>query len=139
MSFFYPNEAAVLGAARLGRRGIVPGSRPRGFALARDPWPARRTRRVENIDFHGVPRPSSPSPEGYVKTRYLLQSFPLSKMICGWISGSDKICTHMNRLRRSLAVVRNPRAVLWQIIMWATAAVLPAPPVLLVLAARGST
>ena len=45
----------------------------------------------------------------------------------------------MTRLRRSLAVVRNPRAVLWQIIMWATAAVLPAPPVLLVLAARGST
>ena len=75
MSFFYPNEAAVLGAARLGRRGIGPGSRPRGFALARDPWPARRPRKVEKIEsVSRVPRPARPSTEGYVKTHYLRQS-----------------------------------------------------------------
>ena len=42
--------SAILGSARLGRRGISPGSRPRGLALTRDLWPAPRTRKVENID-----------------------------------------------------------------------------------------
>ena len=49
-----------LDAAGLGRRGIGLGSRPRGLALVRGPWPARRARsRNIRVSFTGTPSRSA--------------------------------------------------------------------------------